>query len=168
MPCQQSSKRFFSIQFQRYTVSISYLIVVFFLAGVVCPNLENPPNGRVSLPAEPVFGDQATYTCNGGLVPDSGNTTRTCEANGQWSGSEPTCGKQLQSIFISYHNTTKLVFRNTTYAQSEEYPSPSCMLQALSSSYCSLQYKPSPFFTYASLTCIKTVWYTCSVCIEFL
>ena len=77
---------------------------VFFLAVVPCPNLENPPNGTVSLPVEPVFEDQATYTCNDGLVPVSGDTTRTCEANGQWSGSEPMCGKKLQSIFISYHN----------------------------------------------------------------
>lgn len=57
------------------------------------------------------FGDQATYTCNDGLVAVSGDTTRTCEANGQWSGSEPMCGKQLQSIFISQHNTTKLIYR---------------------------------------------------------
>ena len=49
---------------------------------------------------ETVFGSQATYTCNDGFVISSGDDTRTCEANGEWSGSEPTCGKQP----ISYHN----------------------------------------------------------------
>ena len=41
-----------------------------------------------------VFESQATYTCNDGFIISSGNGTRTCEANGEWSGSEPTCGKQ--------------------------------------------------------------------------
>ena len=73
------------------------MIVVFFLAGVVCPELENPRNGRVSLPMGTAFGDLANYTCDDGLLPVFGDTIRTCEANGQWSGSEPICGKQLQS-----------------------------------------------------------------------
>ena len=41
-----------------------------------------------------VFESQATYTCNDGFAISSGDDTRTCEANGEWSGSEPTCGKQ--------------------------------------------------------------------------
>ena len=69
-------------------------IVVFFLVGVVCPDLENPENGVVSLSNETVFGSQATYTCNDGLVLSPGDDTRTCEANGQWSGTDPTCGRQ--------------------------------------------------------------------------
>ena len=68
-------------------------IVAFILVGVVCPDLENPPNGTVSLSMETVFESQAAYTCNDGFVISSGDDTRTCEANGQWSGTIPTCGK---------------------------------------------------------------------------
>ena len=85
-------------------ISISFIS---FLTVVVCPNLQDPPNGIVNLSMGTVFESQATYTCSGGLIL-SGNDTRTCEANGQWSGSEPTCGKQ-QSIFISYHNPAKQI-----------------------------------------------------------
>jgi len=36
------------------------------------------------------FGSQANYSCSEGYALN-GNTTRECQADGQWSGSEPTC-----------------------------------------------------------------------------
>ena len=72
--------------------------MLFFLAGVVCPDLQNPPDGVVSLSDGTAFGSQATYTCNDGFVISSGDDTRTCEANGEWSGTIPTCERMLDSL----------------------------------------------------------------------
>ena len=62
-----------------------------------CGSLTNPANGQVSTTGGTTFGQNATYSCITGynLVGDS---TRTCEANGDWSGSPPTC----QSMFLYY------------------------------------------------------------------
>ena len=39
------------------------------------------------------FGSQANYSCSEGYVLN-GNGTRMCQADGQWSGSEPLCEGQ--------------------------------------------------------------------------
>ena len=61
-----------------------------FLTVVDCGTLNDPANGNVSHTAGTTFGQTANYTCNTGyrLVGDS---TRTCQATGVWSGSAPTC-----------------------------------------------------------------------------
>ena len=48
----------------------------------------------------------ATYSCDTGynLV---GNSTRTCQAGGVWSGSEPTC----QGVLFSMYHLSKEKFR---------------------------------------------------------
>ena len=55
-----------------------------------CGSLPDPGNGSVNHTAGTTFGQTATYSCNTGynLVGDS---TRTCQASGNWSGSAPTC-----------------------------------------------------------------------------
>ena len=68
------------------------LIMIHFLLIVVaiqCDALSDPDNGAVSVTGTGV-GDTATYTCDDGyeLV---GSSTRTCQPNGEWSGSPPTC-----------------------------------------------------------------------------
>ena len=57
-------------------------------ALVECPDLMDPDNGRVDY--ETQVGSSATYTCNTGyqLI---GTSTRTCQSDGTWSGSDPTC-----------------------------------------------------------------------------
>ena len=71
------------------------LYYVFLILTVVdCGNLTHPANGSVNHTAGTTFGQNATYSCNTGysLV---GNSTRTCQATGNWSGSEPTCQGML-------------------------------------------------------------------------
>ena len=60
------------------------------LTVVDCGNLTDPVNGSVIHTAGSTFGQTATYSCNTGysLVGDS---TRTCQAEGNWSESAPTC-----------------------------------------------------------------------------
>lgn len=57
--------------------------------AVNCGALPKPDNGSVDVPST-TFESQATYACdpNFGMV---GDATRTCQANGTWSGSAPTC-----------------------------------------------------------------------------
>ena len=61
-----------------------------FLTAVDCGSLPDPANGRVDHTAGTSLGQTATYSCNTGynLV---GNSTRTCQAEGNWSGNTPTC-----------------------------------------------------------------------------
>ena len=57
---------------------------------VDCGNLADPTNGSVHHTTGTTIGQTATYSCNTGynLVGDS---TRTCQASRNWSGSVPTC-----------------------------------------------------------------------------
>ena len=72
-------------------VYVSSNMDVFRILTVVdCGSLTDPGNGSVTLTVGTTLGQTATYSCNTGynLVGDS---TRTCQAEGNWSGSAPTC-----------------------------------------------------------------------------
>ena len=70
----------------------------FFLLTVDCGTLNDPDNGQVTHTTGTTYEKRAIYSCNTGytLVGDS---TRTCQATGTWSGSEPTCQGMLLLIF---------------------------------------------------------------------
>ena len=73
--------------------------IFLILAVVDCGNLTDPLNGQVNTSGT-TFRQTATYSCNTGynLVGDS---TRTCQATGEWSGSAPSCqGVLLMSNLI--------------------------------------------------------------------
>ena len=55
-----------------------------------CPSLSHPLNGNVALSSGNAMGSTATYTCNNGYRA-SFTATRYCQADGQWSGGEPSC-----------------------------------------------------------------------------
>ena len=79
-----------------YQVAGFYMIYVFLsFTAVDCGNLTDPANGSVNHTAGTTFGENATYSCNTGynLV---GNSTSTCQAIGNWSGSAPAC----QGVYI--------------------------------------------------------------------
>ena len=61
---------------------------------LACPSLNDPSNGMISCSLEgdgvPSTGDTCTYTCNTGYEL-TGSSTRTCQSNRSWSGSNTVC-----------------------------------------------------------------------------
>ena len=89
---------------ERYYRIQSSTISFFFAVGD-CGSLSDPTNGQVNFTAT-TEGSVATYTCGTGYDP-VGDTTRTCQSDEQWSGSEPVCGRKfiIYSIpAIEVHN----------------------------------------------------------------
>ena len=75
----------------------AYILTWYISTAIICPNLEDPPNGIVIVSGNKP-GDTAMYICDVGFTPD-GEDMRTCGDDGQWSGSEPMCvGKFTQHI----------------------------------------------------------------------
>lgn len=64
-------------------LSLCYTVVV------DCGPLGNPPNGEV-MTMGTLEGAMAVYACNPGFLLE-GEMSRTCQGDGQWSGSEPVC-----------------------------------------------------------------------------
>ena len=64
-----------------------------------CGSLTDPANGQVNQTAGTTLGQTATYSCDThyNLVGDS---IRTCQATGQWSGSAPTCQGMLLTLVL--------------------------------------------------------------------
>jgi Notch-like protein len=62
---------------------------------VDCGSLGTLASGMITTDPEvsTTYGTTATYECDSGYTLD-GNATRTCEANGQWTGMAPTCVMQ--------------------------------------------------------------------------
>ena len=76
---------------------------------VQCPALQIPDNGKVDQ-TENSFGSTATYSCDSQyqLV---GDVTRTCQSEGTWSGSEPSCvGEVLRSELGYFSQLMWLLF----------------------------------------------------------
>ena len=69
---------------------VEFYMILLILTVVDCGNLTDPVNGSVTLTAGTTFRQTAIYSCNTdyNLV---GNSSRTCQATGEWSGSAPTC-----------------------------------------------------------------------------
>ena len=58
--------------------------------GVQCPTLVAPSNGGLEIAGAGAYEDVATYSCDTGFSLD-GMSQRSCQSDGAWSGSEPTC-----------------------------------------------------------------------------
>ena len=72
-------------------------------AAVSCgPVPKAPANGR-KIDSGTTFGSTVTYTCSTGYTPQ-GDNGHTCMANGEWSGSTPTCNRKLHTVlFLLLH-----------------------------------------------------------------
>ena len=63
-----------------------------------------PVNGQIS-ECSRTLESTCSFTCNPGYVLDRGTTTRTCQNNAQWDGSEAFCaGKFLYSTIWDQQN----------------------------------------------------------------
>ena len=60
---------------------------------VTCSLLPIPNNGRRSS-SRRNYNDRVSFSCNTGYKL-RGNSSRTCQSTGQWSGIQPTCDSKL-------------------------------------------------------------------------
>ena len=85
------------------------MIIYILILTVDCGSLTDPANGSVHHTDGTTNRQTATYSCDTGynLV---GNSTRTCQATGNWSGSAPTCqGMLLHSVYLwSFHEYSEI------------------------------------------------------------
>ena len=66
---------------------LSAQLIIFSHTVLECPMLHNPDNGQITYTK---VGSVATYACLEGYT-ISGSETQTCQADGTWTGSQPTC-----------------------------------------------------------------------------
>ncbi len=72
-----------------------------------CGDLTSVENGEVSQTYPD--GGVATYTCNPGYDIVSGDGQRTCQDNGQWTGTEPACMRMYQISTMKHPYIIKLI-----------------------------------------------------------
>ena len=60
------------------------------VSSVKCPSLVDPPSGTVNTSDGLSVGNKAHYGCDT-CYSLNGDSKRECLANGEWSGSAPTC-----------------------------------------------------------------------------
>ena len=75
-----------------------------YTVAIVCPPLTAPDNGTISCSlggdGEANLGDNCTFTCDDGYEL-GGSSFRTCEKDGVWSGTKPTCTRGM--FFLCMH-----------------------------------------------------------------
>ncbi|XP_064397091.1 uncharacterized protein LOC135343969 [Halichondria panicea] len=67
---------------------------------VDCGTLPDVMNGIVTH-EDTVYQSTAMYMCNSGFTLTDGNSQRTCDINGDWTGEEPTCNGALKTVVPS-------------------------------------------------------------------
>ena len=75
--------------------------VIFFLNVGSCGTPRSLTNGQTSYTSTTV-GSKVTYTCDPGYMMIAGNSSRTCQSDGLWSGSLPTCTRKSTLLLLSY------------------------------------------------------------------
>ena len=84
------------------SVSLSYhspvqSIVIVSSLAIHCSDPGTPTNGQRSL-SSTTYNSVVTYTCDVGYTLQGANS-RTCQSNGQWSGSVPQCKSMFLQTF---------------------------------------------------------------------
>ena len=70
----------------------------FFFPAVGCGDPGTPTNGQRSL-SSTTYNSVVTYTCDVGYTLQGANS-RTCQSDGQWSGSVPQCNRTLSCVLL--------------------------------------------------------------------
>ena len=82
------------------------MFIIFSYNTVPCSILNSPVNGVIncSLGDDGVFSyeDICSFTCNTGYEL-TGSDTRTCQSNGNWSGSDVMCRRSKFTIATHLH-----------------------------------------------------------------
>ena len=105
--CAQCSHDFILELSVKFIVTVSAILICFLLLSLSstvaddCGPLDPPTEGSVSINGT-IVGSTATYTCNDGFTLQGGST-RTCQTNGQWSGSAPICQRKLDVANLCTH-----------------------------------------------------------------
>ena len=73
-----------------------------------CPQLTDPENGAVTDNTD--YGTQANYICDTGYCL-YGNRYRTCQNDGNWTGTDPTCFSESKLCVCFVNHTCKVYAR---------------------------------------------------------
>ena len=57
--------------------------------------------------SDTTFGSKVTYTCKAGYMMTAGSSSRTCQSNGLWSGSHPTCSRKCTMLCFAITGGTQ-------------------------------------------------------------
>ena len=63
-----------------------------------CGNPGTPDNGEKNSSSYQ-YGNTISFTCNVGYTLQ-GSQVRTCQTNGEWTGTQPTCDSKLDSFYV--------------------------------------------------------------------
>ena len=76
-------------------VSLNIHTQFVYIPVIQCPDLSDTiENGKVLItPTARTVNSTAEYSCDGGYKLDKGDTKRTCQAGGTWSGEAPECSE---------------------------------------------------------------------------
>ena len=80
-----------------FTVQFNYF---FLFPAIKCPTPELPLTATYEVTAM-TYMSQVTYSCRPGYVMAGGDKVRTCEENGRWSGTAPTCESEWKETELS-------------------------------------------------------------------
>ena len=76
--------------------SLLYILIYTYIHALVCLMLDNPADGNINCSLGddkiPTHEDTCSFTCDTGYEL-TGNDIRTCESDGNWSGTEINCTK---------------------------------------------------------------------------
>ena len=87
------------------TFYVLYVIVThstIVLPDIDCSDPGTPTNGQHSL-SSTTYNSVVTYTCDVGYTLQGANS-RTCQSNGQWSGSVPQCQRMFLACILYCNN----------------------------------------------------------------
>ena len=76
--------------------------------------MDDPDDGCVIKTGSTV-GERALYTCDEGFTM-KGERKRECEADGMWSGTEPTCESTFQ-FFLNTHSLKRVIVLEMGHCQ---------------------------------------------------
>ena len=96
MPTRMNGSKHFLYMYMAFNseiASLCHIHFLFVLSGY-CGTPSSLSNGQRSY-SSTTAGSRVTYSCNAGYRMTRGSSSRTCQSNGLWSGSYPTCSRKL-------------------------------------------------------------------------